>query len=197
MTSACGLDAASLDLGEARGLRARPGMGLPWGMLRSLGLTGTASPLPWPTSTSPSLSHLDIAAQGGELVPFRKETSNSVTYLETAESIARFVLSDAVKWVSYGYLEQAKLWACTLSTAAAIQLLNIEWDYVTASWRPSDGIIINPFHLVPHIHVTVYLGVNWNTCLHVGSLLTRMCSGYGTGSCVMWDNSLYALGGGM
>lgn len=76
MTSACGLDAVSLELGEARGLRARPGMGLPWGTLRSLGLTGTASPLPWPTSTSPSLSHLDITAQGGELVAFREETSN-------------------------------------------------------------------------------------------------------------------------
>lgn len=75
MTSAWGLDAVSLELGEARGLRARPGLGLPWGTLRSLGLTGTASALPWPTSTSPSLSHMDITAQGGELVPFRKETS--------------------------------------------------------------------------------------------------------------------------
>lgn len=168
MTSAFGLDAVSLELGEARGLRARPGMGLPWGTLRSLGLTGTASPLPWPTSTSPSLSHLDITAQGGELVPFRKETSIFSNV---------FVLSDAVKRLNSGYLEQAKLWVCTLSTAAAIQLLNIEWDYVTAAWRPSDGTLINHFHLVPHIHVTIYNLL----CKHVGSLLTRMCSRYGTG----------------
>lgn len=88
-----------------------------------------------------------------------------------------FVLSDAVKRLNSGYLEQAKLWVCTLSTAAAIQLLNIEWDYVTAAWRPSDGTLINHFHLVPHIHVTIYNLL----CKHVGSLLTRMCSRYGTG----------------
>lgn len=62
MVSACGLPGTT-SLGEASGLRPRPGLGLPADGIRGLGLTGTVSPLPWPTNTSPSFNHIDITVE--------------------------------------------------------------------------------------------------------------------------------------
>lgn len=204
MTSAWGLDTISLELGEASELRARPGMGLPFGMLRGLGLTGTASPLPWATNTSPSWSHLDMTAQAEELGTFRHKTFPSLIamlwkMMQNQSNVFFWVMQDTgiccsrssrVKCGANGAVSQHAIYICHPPVGKHwAKLHNCFLNYLW--WN-----FMKPFqHSAAH-PLTIYLGVNWNKVV-CASTFNHWWPGCATDTeqdSVMWDNLLCILG---